>query len=69
MWVRWNHKVSRRLWTNEITRWESGGARLVVTALVLEEASPLSPVVRAVKMELSNPRAADEIYLDEDAID
>jgi hypothetical protein len=59
----------RMRWTDEVIRWESGGTRLILTALVLEEASTGGRTVRGVKIELSNPNATDTIYLDEEAID
>lgn len=54
-------------WSKEIARWENNGARLVVTALVLEEGDHTLGNVRGLKIDLSSGKAKDRIYLDEPA--
>jgi hypothetical protein len=57
----------RTIWSNEIARMDNGGARLVLTALVLEDEGQPARKVRGVRVILSSGAERDEVYLDEES--
>ena len=59
-----SHQGVRTTWSNEVARWEQDGARLVLTAVVLEDSARK---LRGVKVDLSSENAKDQVYLDEQA--
>lgn len=62
-----NMQGIRTTWSSEMARLENGAARLVITALVLEDNAQPPRKVRGVKIDLSGTHAQDRIYLDADA--
>ena len=60
--------ATRVAWSNEIGRLEYEETRVLITALTLEDNGSPSKRIRGVRLDLANPKATDEIYLDEEAI-
>jgi len=52
-------------WSKEVGRIESAEARVVVTALVVEDAVQPPHRMRGIRIELTNQNATDQVYLDE----
>ncbi len=54
-------------WSSEVTRWQSNGTVLVISALALEDGAGQPAKMRGVKVDLSGASGSDHIYLDEEA--
>lgn len=59
----------RTAWSSELARWESEGTRVAITAIVLENSTPVLRRIRGVRIDLSRAAANDRIYLDEPALE
>ena len=57
----------RTVWSSEIAQWRDDRTDLVITALALEDNTPSPRKLRGVRFDLSNGKAKDQIYLDEQA--
>src|SRR5215216_4771059 len=52
-------------WFKEVGRIESAEARVVVIALIVEDAARVPHRLRGIRIELTNQNARDQVYLDE----
>ncbi len=56
---------ARVVWAKEVGRIDSDEARVVITALIVEDAVPLPARMRGIRIDLVNQKAKDEVYLEE----
>ncbi len=55
---------ARVTWSSEVWRAESSEARVVITAIVIEDATALPQRMRGIRIDLANKTASDQVYLD-----
>lgn len=56
-------------WLKEVGRIESPEARVVITALVVEDEGQPSHRMRGIRLDLFNQHATDQVYLEEDRLE